>query len=67
MTNIALRIRQREDPAQLIGMLMDALSADLEQLRDQPSSGEELIAQIRRLTLLIRAIKNGEDLTLQHR
>jgi len=67
MTIIALRMRQREDPAELIGMLMDALAAELEQLRNQPSSQEELIAEIGRLRSLCRAIKNGEDLSLQHR
>jgi hypothetical protein len=52
---------------ELIGKLMDALAAELGQLRNKPARREELITQISQLGWLCHAIKNGKDLSLDQR
>jgi hypothetical protein len=57
----------RDNQAELIGKLMDALAAELGQLKNQPARRAELVQQIRYLSRLCRAMKTGEDSSLEDR
>ena len=57
----------RDNQAELIGKLMDALAAELGQLKNQPIRRAELVQQISDLSRLCRAIKTGEDSSFEDR
>jgi len=56
-----------DQKAELIGKLMDALAAELGQLRNNPVLREKLIAQIGQLSNLRHALRNGTDSSLETR
>jgi hypothetical protein len=57
----------KDNQAELIGNLMDALAAELGQLKNQPVQRAELVQQISNLSRLSRAIKTGEDSSFEDR
>ena len=52
---------------ELVSQLIDALVAQLGQIKDSPATREEIAKQIVRLGALYRAIRTDEDLFLQAR
>jgi hypothetical protein len=51
----------------LVVRLMDALAAELAQIKDSPATRSELITQIIRLGALYQSVRTGDDLWLQAR
>jgi hypothetical protein len=56
-----------DNQAELIYKLMDALAAELVQLKNQPVRRAELLQQINDLSRLSQAIKTGEDSSFKDR
>jgi hypothetical protein len=52
---------------EFVDKLLDALEAELGQLKDKPASWAELMAQINRLGTLYQSVRTGDDSSLQDR
>ena len=59
-------MKPESDP-ELVGKMMDALAAELGQLKGQPARRAELVQQISQLSRLYNAIKTGEDSSFEDR
>ncbi len=57
----------KDNQLKQLSELIDSLSAELGQLKDQPTTRDEIIQQIVGLGALYRAIRTGDDLFLQVR
>ena len=57
----------KDNQLKQLSELIDSFSAELGQLKDQPTTRDEIIQQIVGLGALYRAIRTGDDLFLQVR